>query len=248
MNNFIIGMCIYNEEHRFLESCLKNMRELTDKIFIIDDGSTDNSYNIACKYATEVLQTNRLFEENEVLIREKLWNFCINNAENGDYIFINDADEIFTKNSTLYFEEELKKAIKLDADGLGFFRYDMWNQTQYRKDKSWNNNKISCIRIAKLRKNFNYKWLNMKHHGGSIPHNAIINCYLAKLQIQHWAYSTPELRNEKIKFYNKYDPKGEWMPQSHYNDILTENINLWDFKDFYENKNQYEKELQFELQ
>ena len=31
MNKLIIGICVYNEEHRFLEQCLKNMKELTDK-------------------------------------------------------------------------------------------------------------------------------------------------------------------------------------------------------------------------
>lgn len=237
MNNFIIGMCIYNEEHRFLEKCLKNMKELTNHLIIIDDGSIDNSYNIAAKYATEIIQTNHLYNENESLLRQKLWNKCSEIANDGDYIFINDADEIFTKNSTLYFYNEFDKAIKYQAEGVGFYRYEMWTKDKYRKDKLWWSD-TSCIRCAKYRKNYNYYWKGWKIHGGSLPINAYMNYYPAKLQIQHWAYSTPELREEKRKFYNQYDPNDEFEIQGKYKSIFDENPNLIEFKDFYEDTNE----------
>lgn len=233
MSKLIIGICVYNEEHRFLEKCLKNMREITDNLIIIDDGSTDNSYNIAAKYATELFQTNHWYNENESKLRMKLWNECSKIGEEGDYIFINDADEIFTKNSTEHFQEEFEKAIYLNAEGIGFYRYEMWNETQYRHDgKLWFSG--ICIRCAKLRKNFPYLWKNWKIHGGSIPLNSYTNYYPAKLQLQHWAYSTPELRAEKIRFYNQYDPGKRYEVKGRYGSILEKNLNLIDFKDFYE--------------
>lgn len=233
MNDLIIGLCIYNEEHRFLEKCLKNMREITNKLVIIDDGSTDNSYNIAIKYATELLQTNHIYNENEANLRIKLWNKCGEIADEGDYIFINDADEIFTKNSTLHFYEEFNKAIKLQAEAIGFYRYEMWNENQYRKDELWWSD-TSCIRCARYKKNYEYYWKEWKIHGGSLPFNAYGNYYPAKLQIQHWAYSSLELRNEKIKFYQQYDSDDKYEIEGKYKSILDKNPNLINFKDFYE--------------
>ena len=237
MNSFIIGMCVYNEEHRFLEECLKNMKQITDKIVIIDDGSTDNSYNIAAKYAINIIKTNRLYNENESFLRKLLWDECGKIANNDDYIFINDADEMFTQNSILHFQEEFKKVIKYDADAIGFYRYDMWDKTHYRKEKLWNSD-APWVRCAKFKKDFTYYWTGLKIHGGSIPVNSFVNYYPTKLQIQHWAYSTPELRAEKIKFYDQYDPGNNYGLPRQYESILDEKPILLEFKDFYEDTNE----------
>lgn len=237
MNNFIIGMCVYNEEHRFLEKCLKNMCSITDKLIIIDDGSTDNSYDICSKYALNLIKTNHLYNENESKLRNLLWQECTKVANNNDYIFINDADEMFTQNSILHFQEEFEKAIKYDADAIGFYRYDMWDKIYYRKENMWNSD-TPWVRCAKFKKNFIYYWTGLKIHGGSIPINSFTNYYTAKLQIQHWAYSTPELRAEKIKFYNQYDPNNKYGLPGQYDSILDKNPTLIKFKDFYEDINE----------
>ena len=73
MNNLILGCLVYNEEKRFLEKYLNRMSQLTNKIVIVDDGSTDNSINICAKYTSEIYQTDRLMTKNESVLRKTLW-------------------------------------------------------------------------------------------------------------------------------------------------------------------------------
>ena len=59
IKNLIVGGCVYNDEHKFLRPWLESLKKLTDKIFIIEDGSTDNSLLICREYTPYILQTNR---------------------------------------------------------------------------------------------------------------------------------------------------------------------------------------------
>ena len=86
MNNLILGSLVYNEEFRFLDKFLSNMSQLTNKIVIIDDGSTDNSISICSKYTSNIFQTDRLMTKNESVLRQTLWEKCSLLCEDGDYI------------------------------------------------------------------------------------------------------------------------------------------------------------------
>ena len=77
MNNLVLGCLVYNEEKRFLKQYLDRMSQLTNKIVIIDDGSTDNSINICSKYTSNIYQTDRLMTKNESALRQNLWEKCV---------------------------------------------------------------------------------------------------------------------------------------------------------------------------
>ena len=235
MNNLILGCLVYNEEKRFLNQYLEKMSQLTNKIVIIDDGSTDNSIQICSKYTSEIYQTNRLMTKDESLLRRTLWDKCSLLCNNDDYILIQDCDEFYTENSLENFERALKAGEKLGADSLAIKKYDMWNKTQYREDPPyWQVHFQFLIWCVKYRKNYNYYWNNMKLHCGSLPINSYFNAFSSKLQVQHLAYSTPELRQQKVDFYKNLDPNAQWGIKEQYNSILSENPTLIDFKDNYE--------------
>ena len=92
--------------------------------------------------------------------------------------------------------------------------------------------------MLNIKKNFAYYWKGWKIHGGSLPINAYTKYFPAKLQIQHWAYSSAKLRSEKIDFYNQYDPNDQYEIPNKYKSIRDKDPNLIDFKDFY--KDEYE--------
>lgn len=235
MNNLILGCLVYNEEKRFLNQYLEKMSQLTNKIVIIDDGSTDNSIQICSKYTSEIYQTNRLMTKDESLLRRTLWDKCSLLCNNDDYILIQDCDEFYTENSLENFERALKTGEKLGADSLAIKKYDMWNKTQYREDPPyWQVHFQFLIWCVKYRKNYNYYWNNMKLHCGSLPINSYFSAFPSKLQVQHLAYSTPELRQQKVDFYKNLDPNAKWGIKEQYDSILSENPTLIDFKDNYE--------------
>ena len=235
MNNLIIGGRVYNEEHKFLKQWLEKYSKLTNKIVIIDDGSTDNSVSICSKYTSYIYETNHLFKDETPKLNNLLWNYCTKIANNNDFILIIDNDELMTEKSIEHFEEQIYNCNKLDGDSISWAKYDMWNQTQYREDPPlWMAHRMLWTWCVKYKKNYNYYWDNIKIHSILIPINSFYSNYPTKLQIQHMAYSTPELRLAHRKFYDELDKKGEWDSIEKYNSILDENPTLIDFKDNFE--------------
>lgn len=235
MNNLIIGTLVYNDEHKFLKQYLDKISQLTNKIVIIDDGSTDNSVSICSKYTSNIFKTDRIMTKSESLLRTALWNKCVQIANNNDFILILDSDELLTLNSIKHFEEKIYECNKLDGDSISTILYDMWNVSQYREDLPlWKAHKNLWVWCCKYRKNYRYYWDNNKLHSNRLPINSHFSIYLTNLQIQHMSYSTPELRLAKRKYYDTLDKNGEWDSIKKYNSILDENPTLIDFKDNFE--------------
>ena len=235
MNNLVIGGRVYNEEHKFLKQWLEKYSKLTDKLVIIDDGSTDNSVSICSKYTSNIFQTDRMFSKNECEFNFLTWQYCTKFANNNDFILIIDNDELMTDNSLKHFEEQIYNCNKVDGDAISWVKYDMWNQTQYREDPPlWNAHHKLWTWCIKYKKNYNYYWDKNKLHSALTPINAFYSNYPTKLQIQHMAYSTQELRLKHREFYDNLDKKGEWDSIEKYNSILDENPTLIDFKDNFE--------------
>ena len=181
MNNIIIGTLVYNEEHKFLKEYLSKMCQITNKIVIIDDGSSDNSLSICNQYTSYITQTDRLFIKNESLLRQKLWNECIKLCGNNDFILIQDCDEIYPDSSLENYEKTIKIANKLNADAIAFCLYDMWNNTQYREEAPyWTASQHFWVRCVKYKKNYTYYWNNSNLHCGSLPINAYYCAFPSK--------------------------------------------------------------------
>lgn len=235
MNNLIIGFLVYNEEHKFLEQFLEKISQLSNKIVAIDDGSTDNSILMCSKYASEIYQTDRLMTKNESILRSTLWEKCTKLCKDGDYILINDCDELPTQKSIENFEKAIKIGESLGGDALAWRKYDMWNKTQYRENPPlWQAHFNPLVWCVKYKKDYDYYWNPSKLHCGSLPINAYYHAFVSKLQVQHMAYSTPELRKEKVEFYTNVDKEGKWGIKAQYDSILDENPTLIDFKDNFE--------------
>jgi len=236
IKNLVIGGCVYNDEHRFLKEWLENLSKLNCKIFIIEDGSSDNSLSICEKYTSYILQTNRLYPQGENLIRKLWWDEASKLINNGDYLFPLDTDEFLTENSIIHFEEELYNCEKNDCDAITVDNYDMWNENEYRDEpeKGWIHSTKPLVNCIKFNKNKQYLWYQMYLHCGSIPANAYCCAYPSKLQIKHYGFYTPQLREDKVKFYEKYDPYDIiGAKNKQYATILDDNPKLFPFVDNY---------------
>jgi len=103
---------VYNTEE-YIEECLMSLKKQTLKdieFIIIDDGSTDKSYEIMQKYAKNDKRFRIFHQENQGVGKTR--NFGIDKAR-GEYIGFVDSDDYVSKN---YFEELYKVADKYNAD------------------------------------------------------------------------------------------------------------------------------------
>ena len=85
---------LYNSE-RFITQTIESTLEQTYKnieIIIVDDGSTDNSYNIAKKYKSDKVKVYRQKNKGASAARNKAFELC-----SGDLIQYLDADDILDK-------------------------------------------------------------------------------------------------------------------------------------------------------
>ncbi len=120
MNNVSVIVPIYNTE-KYIDRCVQSILNQTYQnfeILLIDDGSTDCSYEICRKY--ESLDNVRIFhQENKGLSATR--NYGIKES-NGDYVFYVDSDDYISKDC---LETLVRMANKYDAKicaaSFGFF-------------------------------------------------------------------------------------------------------------------------------
>ena len=91
---------IYNVE-LYLENCLDsiantNVSQEEYEVIVVNDGSTDNSYEIALKYASKIKNFKCFNQSNKGVSKTR--NFALQQAE-GTYVFFLDSDDHFKKDS-----------------------------------------------------------------------------------------------------------------------------------------------------
>ena len=131
-----------NESSRFLEDVLQRLSTQVDKIIFTDDCSTDNTPEIAAKYA-EVFQTpEQLFNVHEGKLRAFAWGNLEKFASVGDWVVAIDCDEKLYHLDDAPIRDVLNTS-PFDVVNVRF--YHMWNETQYRVDKLWTPNNSTRI-------------------------------------------------------------------------------------------------------
>ena len=113
-NNIKVSVVVpaYNVEN-YIEDCLKSLINQTLKeieIIVVNDGSTDNTFEIINKYANLDFRIKVISQENQGISVTR--NNGIKIAK-GEYIGFVDSDDWVDEN---YFEELYNTAKKFDAD------------------------------------------------------------------------------------------------------------------------------------
>lgn len=225
----LIGcMLVRNEQGRWLETVLQQMKSVCDKIIILDDGSIDNTPEISRQYGEVFYSDRSYWGTNELKQRKLLWELATSYAINGDWILCMDADETIPNIDKL--PEMIGKADALRCDGIGFRLYDMWDGVHYRDDELWNAHNRDWVMCVKYISERVYIWRNTKLHCGRFPENAVTLCGNTGLALQHWGWSRPADRQIKYERYMKVDSEGKTGSLDQYRSILDANPNLIKFK------------------
>ena len=87
-------MLVRNEQGRYLERVLEQMRSVCDKIVVNDDASTDRTPEICEEYGAIVSRNTgpSLWGTDELSLRKVVWAMARTHAKPGDWLLCLDAD------------------------------------------------------------------------------------------------------------------------------------------------------------
>ena len=229
MPKLVAQMVGYNEADRHLDTVLAHLRKIADEIVFTDDGSDDNTLEIAQKYECHTYKSSEhLFEKHEGQLRQEAWNNLENHAKPGDWILAIDCDEKLWTTNPLMSLDNLMAQGRYDVLAIRF--YHMWNETQYRVDKLWKPNLSTRM--------FRYfeggKFLQRQLACGSEPSYVQDLVRTGRfmtetgLAMQHLGYERDEDKLAKYVRYSTIDG-GDFHAGNHINSIIDQNPTLVDW-------------------
>lgn len=232
MAKLTLMMLVKNEANRFLRQMLDSASEYVDEIVILDDNSTDNTYEICASYP-KVVKLEKVqgtdFATNESIPRIHL--FEMTKQTNPDWIISLDADEIMEDR----FKREIRQIIE-NPNGMywfGIMFYHFWHcLTHYRIDKMWRPS--GGARIFKYIPGYDYQWRMTRLHCGSLPSNIFDKFpgVYTNYRVKHYGYGDGiERTKQKYYWYIERDPNNENCPRSHYDSMLDTNPVLEEWKE-----------------
>lgn len=235
MNNntkIICGFLCKNEASRWLKDFLDYIVIFADKVIAIDDKSTDNTIEIIKEKLSDQVDyeihemLNTMFETNESLLRNELWNRCVKQSKINDWIVIFDCDEIISKVEASILKEILiNTPNEIELFGLRLF--DMWDKNHFRNDKLWNAH-TRIFPFATRYKIQPYHFNTSNLHCGRFPIEVLFKqCgYTENIKVKHLGWSLPSDRKNKYERYMRTDPIGKFGDLKQYQSILDSNPNL----------------------
>ena len=96
MPGISLSVCVITKnESRFIEACLRSVRQIAAEIVIVDSGSTDNTLDIARNFNARIFSIE--WQNDYAYARNVAISKCT-----GDWIFFLDADEYLENPAALY--------------------------------------------------------------------------------------------------------------------------------------------------
>jgi len=196
---------IHNESKKGnLKRVLNHLSKFCDDIVIYDDGSTDNSYEIASKFTKNIIRSVENDFEKEIEHKQKLLKLAL--SLNPDWIVWLDADEVFDRDGELYAIRNLCKfGESKKIDGFSFQEFNLWRSlSEYRVDEKWH--KLWQIRLWKNNGNIEFEkeiGLHNKLHPKGIK-----KISKSDVKVIHYGFSDKGKINEKYQMYKEHGQTG----------------------------------------
>lgn len=208
----IANMVTKNEADRYLDSCLTNLNQYVDDIFIYDDKSEDDTVALAEHYDAHVLvrdDRTPSFREAEGFFRYRGWMSMVEatGIRYGDWVLNIDADEFIVDNLQallLQAEDELSTAVN-------FKIHEIWSLNPFLKrvDGFWDT--ITGVRLVRYDSNQDQHFRHTGMASGSIPQYGfarVLDAVEKRCCILHCGYADSDDKKVKYDFYSSKTENG----------------------------------------
>lgn len=202
MGNLISLMLVKNEADKDLRMVIESASKWADQILVLDDNSTDGSYDLAKSLGCVVRRRHNRKSAwgNESPARAELWNWGATVVKDGWQI-INDADQLLIGDP-----RPLTKSWVVNA--WCFVLYDLWGTDVYREDPFWQAHwhpRPWMFCPSRVPEGWVATWPQRGIHCGHMPQNWPLVAGVVDPDVLRWyhgAYSDPVRRRAKFAQYH----------------------------------------------
>jgi len=203
-----IATIVKDEAHRYWGSALDAWATFADDVVVFDDGSTDETKEMAEDAGCDVftLFDNKDMWGNEAPHRAALFAYAMGKSDPGDIVFWLDADMVPAKDPRKFFDVN-------GVNSFSFYLYDLWGQDstglRYRSDAWWRGHdypRVWALRVPDGFSSVDYKWGTRGIHSGHIPESYfqqdLKNMVLPRdMGLLHYGYYTEQDRGDRHERY-----------------------------------------------
>jgi len=199
---------VHNEsENGNLIRVLNHMKKFCDEIVVYDDGSTDDSVEVASRYTKYIIKGKTNDFQNELQHKQQLLNLAL--SLNPDWIVWLDADEVFDRDGETYGIRTLCNYGNVRGiDGFSFQEFNLWKTTdQYRVDELWH--KLWQVRLWKNNGKLEFFQDKGLHH--QMYPSGLENVYHSDFKVIHYGFSSEDKLKQKYEMYKKAGQTGRLL-------------------------------------
>lgn len=196
----LAGIMIIKNEENFIENTLNHFLQIVEKVYIVDQYSTDSTLKILNKFRKKGLV--EYIQSDEIEGKRRNLSYQLALKDNPDWVLWLDADEQFENKA---IAEIIEQARDPEAISWGFPEFTMWSNTHYRCDNVFGR-PIRAFSKRMFRSDPNLKWHETYVHPGDIGNFTYAGEHKhSDLRIKHFGYATPEIRQKKFYYYTQLD-------------------------------------------
>lgn len=204
----LVGFVKFYNEGRSgnLERCLRHMDRFCDDILACDNGSTDDSLQVARRFTSNIIIAPDEFGR-ELYVKQQMLEAAL--RLDPDWLVWLDPDEVFDRSGELGGLRALcRYGDRRDIDAFQFRYYNLWKSfDRYRTDEAWFENWQ-----PKLWRNTGRLAFDVReglHHDQFPSHMGRIRNTTTKLI--HYGFSTDAIVSQKYENYKRHGQTGRML-------------------------------------